>query len=131
MKNFQQSKKALSAAVASIILIAVAVAVSLAVATWLASISTRNMETEEVKIINVSFNSQTATLDFKNIGATDVVIIEIRVGNSDDLLGTDLELNSNSFATVTFALDWTPGAQYQFRATSAKGNVFVYNAIAS
>ena len=130
MKNMEKGRKALSPVVSAIILLAVAVAVSLAVAAWMGTLTVGQMETEEIKILNVAFESGNATLELKNTGVTDVVITDIRIGNGSDLLDTNLVINANSLGTATVTLDWTPGYRYQFKAMSKKGNFFIYNAIA-
>jgi flagellin-like protein len=130
MKNSVKAKKALSPVVASIILIAVAVVISIATAGWLSALSQKNMELEEVRIVNVSFGPQTATLEFYNTGSFDVVVTEIRVGSGANLLNSDVGLSSNSLERVTIGLSWTSGDKYQFVALSARGNVFVYDALA-
>ena len=130
MKNLKKGVKALSPVVSAIILLAVAVAVSLAVAAWMGTLTVGQMETEEVKILNVAFESGNATLELKNTGVTDVVITDIRIGSGSDLLDTDLVIKANSLGTATVTLDWIPGYRYQFKAMSKKGNFFIYNAIA-
>ena len=131
LRKIRKSTKALSPVVASIILIAVTVAVSIAVAAWMGALTIGFMGTEEVRITNVSFGTNTATITLKNTGASAVTITEIRVGSGDDLLTTDIVMPAGAQNTTSaLTLNYVPGNSYMFKAVSAKGNVFVYTATA-
>ena len=131
MKNFRKSRKALSPVVASIILIAVTVAVSIAVAAWMGALTIGFMGTEEVRITNVQFLSDTqAQVTAKNTGSIDVTLTEAYVGNN---LATATGLTVITPGTeIDVIVDGTyvQGTSYQFKLVSSKGNPFVYTATA-
>ncbi len=136
LRKMRKNAKALSPVVASIILIAVTVAVSIAVAAWMGALTIGFMGTEEVRITNVSFGESAAglrdqaTITLKNTGSQAVTITEIRVGSGNNLLGAteSYVLNPNVDESVVVDSAWVPGTSYMFKATSAKGNTFVYTA---
>jgi len=133
IRKIKHDVKALSPVVASIILIAVTVAVSIAVAAWMGALVVGQMSTEEVKIIKVDFSGASddaVGVTMKNTGTTPVTITEVRVNNGDDLLTTDLVLaaNEQSIANITSA--WIAGSNYQIKAMSSKGNVYLFIATA-
>jgi flagellin-like protein len=94
MRKLLKSKKALSPVVAAIILIAVTVAVSIAVAAWMGSLTIGFMETSELTVTQMVFDTSanTTTLHITNSGTSDVTISLIKInGNtidSDDISGT-------------------------------------------
>lgn len=128
MKNYRKSRKALSPVVASIILIAVTVAVSIAVAAWMGSMTTGFMATEELKITNVAFDSNTATIYVRNTGSTTITISEVYINNqiisNPTIVSASLAPNGNTTITVTG--DFEDGTSYQFKIVTSKGNPFVY-----
>ncbi|MEM3789285.1 MAG: archaellin/type IV pilin N-terminal domain-containing protein, partial [Candidatus Bathyarchaeia archaeon] len=83
-----KSRKALSPVVASIILIAVTVAVSLAVAIWMGSLTTGQMQTEGLSVVNHAWASPSGTtisyinITVRNTGSVDLSIAEVRVDNN-------------------------------------------------
>ena len=139
MKNFRKSKKALSPVVASIILIAVTVAVSIAVAAWMGALTIGFMDTEQLKITSMTFDTDadTITVVAHNQGTSGVVINEVWVNGSPiatddvtyDSAGTTI-VGANSDMTLTITYDVEVGSNYQVKIVSAKGNPFIYNAIA-
>jgi flagellin-like protein len=85
MKKLLKSKKALSPVVAAIILIAVTVAVSIAVAAWMGSLTIGFMETSELTVTQMTFDTtaNNITLTITNSGTSDVSVVNIKVnGNS-------------------------------------------------
>jgi flagellin-like protein len=137
MKNFRKSKKALSPVVASIILIAVTVAVSIAVAAWMGALTIGFMGTEELKITSMTFDTTagTITIAVHNQGTSGVSINEVWVNGSpiatadvDPALPTIVGANLDTTFTINYGVD--VGNNYQVKIVSAKGNPFVYNAIA-
>ncbi|MEM0007503.1 MAG: archaellin/type IV pilin N-terminal domain-containing protein [Candidatus Bathyarchaeia archaeon] len=133
--------KALSPVVASIILIAVTVAVSLAVAVWMGSLTTGQMQTEKLQITDVRYE-YTATvkkvyIDVVNIGSTTSTITDIRIdgityknfnstGNGllDKTLPYDLEKGDSVTFTITFTTwPFRSGVNYEFTLLTAKGVV--------
>ena len=134
MKNFKRSKKALSPVVASIILIAVTVAVSIAVAAWMGALTIGFMATEELKITGVQFTGTTAddkaiVISVANQGTSGLTIVEASV-NGEAPVTISVQLDANEPGTVTIDYNWEVGSNYQVKLATAKGNPFIYNAIA-
>jgi flagellin-like protein len=131
MKNFRRSKKALSPVVASIILIAVTVAVSIAVAAWMGALTIGFMGTEEVRITNVEFLSDTqAQVTAKNTGSIDVTLTEAYVGNNAATASGLTVITPGLEIDVIVDGQYVSGTSYQFKLVSSKGNPFVYTATA-
>jgi flagellin-like protein len=131
MKNFRRSKKALSPVVASIILIAVTVAVSIAVAAWMGALTIGFMGTEEVRITNVEFLSDTqAQVTAKNTGSIDVTLTEAYVGNNAATASGLTVITPGQEIDVIVDGQYVSGTSYQFKLVSSKGNPFVYTATA-
>ncbi|UCF45154.1 MAG: hypothetical protein JSW44_00485 [Candidatus Bathyarchaeota archaeon] len=129
MKNFRKSRKALSPVVASIILIAVTVAVSIAVAAWMGALTIGFMGTEELKITNMQFSTGQITLVANNTGTSPVTINEFWVNGVKQTYDPQT-VDANAGVSATASYSWTPGANYQVRLISSKGNTFMYNGIA-
>jgi len=137
-----KSKKALSPVVASIILIAVTVAVSIAVAAWMASLTTGQMQTEQLIFTGYSWatpGNTTVTyilISVKNNGASDLSIPldGVRVdGTATGVTTTIVGGGSFPYAlpkggSVTFNVAITGGFirgnQYSFTVLTSKGNIF-------
>jgi len=132
MKNFRQSKKALSPVVASIILIAVTVAVSIAVASWMGALVVGQMKTEELKITSITFTDEThATVDVHNYGTNGVTITEAWI-NGAPITISDSQAPANGDVTLSLVYDATfvTGGNYQVKIVTAQGNPFMSNAVA-
>jgi len=131
-----RSRKALSPVVASIILIAVTVAVSIAVAAWMGALTFNFMATEQIKITNMQFYTNSTgtnvTVTMQNTGTHPVTVTEVHINNgaANLLTGGQFTIlaNSHSFANVTYP--WINGAQYEIEARTSKGNQFTYTATA-
>ena len=133
LRKMRKNAKALSPVVASIILIAVTVAVSIAVAAWMGALVVGNMDTEQVKIVNVAFTTTGATLTVKNTGSTTVILSDAYVGSdlaTSDIPAAGLPLDANEAGDVAITGTFTPGQSYQFKVVTSKGNPFVYTATA-
>ncbi len=131
MKNHRKSKRALSPVVASIILIAVTVAVSIAVAAWMGALTIGFMGTEEVRITNVEFLSNTqAQVTAKNTGSIDVTLTEAYVGGSAATATGMTVITPGTEIDVVVDGEYADGTSYQFKLVSSKGNPFVYTATA-
>ena len=134
MKNFKRGKKELSPVVASIILIAVTVAVSIAVAAWMGSLTIGFMDTEQLKITSVKFTDDGIVVSVSNTGTNGVTISGAWVNDvdviADATFGTSSTILANGAETITIDYEWALGSNYQVRIMTAKGNQFMYNAIA-
>jgi flagellin-like protein len=131
-----KSKKALSPVVASIILIAVTVAVSLAVAIWMGSLTTGQMQTEGISFVNYAWaspgNNTTVpyiTVTIRNTGSTDLSIAEVRVDNTVMPAGNlsitlPYSLAKGSEVTIKITHTFQRGVTYNFYVRTSKGNVF-------
>jgi len=134
MKNLKRSKKAFSPVVASIILIAVTVAVSIAVAAWMGALTIGFMDTEQLKITSVKFTDDGIVVSVSNTGTNGVTISGAWVNDvdviADATFGTSSTIPANGAETITIDYEWALGSNYQVRIMTAKGNQFMYNAIA-
>jgi len=130
LRKIRKNAKALSPVVASIILIAVTVAVSIAVAAWMGALSIGFMETEQLSISNIQWNTGAIQLDVRNTGTTDVVISSATVNGETIDLDPDVTVAKNSDGSVSVPYNWVQGDTYQIRLLSSKGNYFPYNAVA-
>jgi len=137
LRKIRKNAKALSPVVASIILIAVTVAVSIAVAAWMGALTVGFMATEELKIHSMTFNVSggTITVIANNTGTSPVTINEVWVNNVRQSSvaftpssGT-ADANKGLQIVVTYA-GLTNGSNYQVKLVSAKGNTFMYTAVA-
>jgi flagellin-like protein len=99
MKKLLKSKKALSPVVAAIILIAVTVAVSIAVAAWMGSLTIGFMETTELTITNMAYDTtnNNITLSITNSGTSSATISAIRINCNS------ITLASSVSGTLTYA----------------------------
>mgnify|MGYP000689967957 CR=1 FL=1 len=137
-----KSKKALSPVVASIILIAVTVAVSIAVAAWMGSLTTGQMQTEKLNIIDVRYENSTKKvyIDLTNSGSGTVTINDVRIdgityanfnstgnGSLDKSLPYDLAKGTSVTFTITFTTwPFRSGVPYEFTILTAKGTIVPY-----
>jgi flagellin-like protein len=133
MKKLLKSKKALSPVVAAIILIAVTVAVSIAVAAWMGSLTFTFMNTEELKITSVTFDttSDIITVNYQNTGTSDVTVSGVTVtgGNVTSASLTEETLEKGTSGSISVqASDNTiiAGTTYNVELLSTKGNKFSY-----
>ena len=127
-----KSKKALSPVVASIILIAVTVAVSLAVAVWMGSLTTGQMQTEKLQILDVRYdkNNNKVYIDVTNTGSATSTVTDIRIDgvsykdNASPTLPHDITKGTTETFTLAFtSWPFTSGVNYEFTLLTAKGNV--------
>jgi flagellin-like protein len=135
MRKLLKSKKALSPVVAAIILIAVTVAVSIAVAAWMGSMTFQFMETEQLQITSVTFDTAVdggIIASVRNTGTTDVIIISAKVtGNgvtSTADLAADVTIPAGGVAPVPAGIigQMSAGTAYNVELLSSKGNKFSY-----
>ncbi len=135
LRKMRKNAKALSPVVASIILIAVTVAVSIAVAAWMGGLAGGFMQTEQLSITNVQFNTlsngtKTIDLAVSNTGTTDVTISSATVNGVTTNPAVPVLVGKNAVGTITLTYTWTTTSNYQIKLVSAKGNSFQYSAIA-
>jgi flagellin-like protein len=132
MKKLLKSKKALSPVVAAIILIAVTVAVSIAVAAWMGSLTFTFMETEELKITSIDFAADDITVNVRNTGTTDVIIIGAKSNGVAATTAIDETIAAGGTGTVVIdAVTFYEGTAYNVELLSAKGNKFTYTGTAT
>jgi flagellin-like protein len=131
MKKLLKSKKALSPVVAAIILIAVTVAVSIAVAAWMGSLTFTFMETEQIAITSLDFNTNgTITVNVQNTGTTDVTITSATVNGVTTAMG-ETSYSVAKGTPVSILISTTTlnaGTAYNVQLLSTKGNKFAYTA---
>jgi len=133
MRKLLKNKKALSPVVAAIILIAVTVAVSIAVAAWMGSLTFTFMETEQIAITGLSFNTANdqITVSFQNTGTTDVTITSAKVtgGNvtsASVVAETFAKGTADSIVVTASTNTIMAGTSYNVEIISSKGNTFSY-----
>ena len=104
MKTLLKNKKALSPVVAAIILIAVTVAVSIAVAAWMGSLTIGFMETSELTITNMAYDTdaETITVSITNSGTSSATIASMKVNGATITL-TDSGAAGTADGTLTYA----------------------------
>ncbi len=122
MKLFK-NKKALSPVVASIILIAVTVAVSIAVAAWMGALTFTFMATEQIKITDVVFATNTIRVYVKNTGTSPVTITKAWINGADQSISS-FTVSANSQYILNMTYSWTAGNTYEVKLQSSSGNAF-------
>ena len=131
-----KSRKALSPVVASIILIAVTVAVSIAVAAWMGALTFTFTNTEQIQITSMTFGHNWIALIANNTGTTPVTINAVYLNNAGTPITTfntgqsPGNIPANSGAVINMTTTVTDGYNYQVKLVSAKGNSFLYSAVA-
>ena len=133
MKRLIRSRKALSPVVAAIILIAVTVAVSIAVAAWMGALTFTFMQTEQMSITYMDYQTGTIVLTVKNTGTGKVTLAGATVnGNTvtfttDSPSGVTNQWDAGDIGTVTITYAWTSGNPYRVVLQSSTGtNVASY-----
>jgi flagellin-like protein len=128
MKKLLKSKKALSPVVAAIILIAVTVAVSIAVAAWMGSLTIGFMETSELTITQMTYETNgNLTISVTNSGTSDVTIATVRVnGDTESFLAAeDLTLTDGESddLTIDMTTAWVAGNKYSVSLFASDGTM--------
>jgi flagellin-like protein len=112
MRKLLKSKKALSPVVAAIILIAVTVAVSIAVAAWMGSLTIGFMETSELTVTQMTFDTANnrTTVYLTNSGTSDVTVSMVKI-NGNTVVDADIPMTSAIAAgdQTTLTLDYDQG----------------------
>ncbi len=140
MKRLLKSRKALSPVVAAIILIAVTVAVSIAVAAWMGALTFTFMQTEELKILGVTFPStNTTVISVSNTGANTLTISTVTIDDvaytpslwSGSFDATAHSLPKGSSGTITINNHaWQSGTKYTYAVLTTQGNKYTYTTTA-
>jgi flagellin-like protein len=131
-----KNARALSPVVASIILIAVTVAVSIAVAAWMGALTFTFTNTEQIQITSMTFGTNWIALIANNTGTTPVTINAVYLNNAATPITTFASGQSpgtilaNKGAVINMTTAVTNGFNYQVKLVSAKGNSFLYSAVA-
>jgi flagellin-like protein len=133
MRKLLKSKKALSPVVAAIILIAVTVAVSIAVAAWMGSLTIGFMQTSELTINDMTFETAAPltgniTIAVTNSGTSDVTISMVKVnGDTVDFIAaeTDLTIETGTGADLTIDMTtaWAAGHKYSVNLFTTDGTL--------
>jgi flagellin-like protein len=128
MRKLLKSRKALSPVVAAIILIAVTVAVSIAVAAWMGSLTIGFMDTKELKITEVTYETNgNITITLTNPGTADVTIGTVKVNDVTlSFTSTDLTLDageSGTDLTIDMASTWVAGNKYSIALFATDGTL--------
>lgn len=128
-------RKALSPAIAAVILIGVVVAVSIAVSLWMSSLSVSLMRIDEVKIVSHTWASDLSYVDLtvKNAGTEAASISTVEVNNvpaNVTYLSGKQTLEAGESSTVRVTQSFVPGMNYEFWIATETGQKFVYLAAA-
>jgi flagellin-like protein len=134
MKRLLKSRKALSPVVAAIILIAVTVAVSIAVAAWMGALTFTFMQTEQMSITYMEYQTDQIYLTVKNTGTGKVTISGVTVNGAaitnfttDSPSGVTNQWDAGQVGHVTIPYTWTSGNPYRVVLQSSTGtNVASY-----
>jgi flagellin-like protein len=122
MKKLLKSKKALSPVIAAIILIAVTVAVSIAVAAWMGSLSMGFMETKELTINKMTFNTGSIQLNVTNTGTGDFTVTSVKVnGNTVDV--ADVTLIAGAPGNINIPYTVAAGTKYSVSVFASDGTL--------
>ena len=134
-KEKKLDNKAMSVAIASVILLSVTVALGLAVSGWITIFSFNSMQTEALWISDISYQGTSGASDnqiiltIANPGSYAVTLVQVKVtGNNVDQLIGDLGVTINEGESQTVTLNdmgWISGYPYQFNFLSGRGNNFV------
>jgi len=132
MRKLFRSRKALSPVVAAIILIAVTVAVSIAVAAWMGALTFTFMKTEELKITSHEWTAAGITLNVRNTGTANLILVyaEVNSVKTTDLTDT---IAPGGEATVDITAPtggFVDGVKYEFAIVTKAGNRYTYTAVA-
>jgi flagellin-like protein len=133
LRKIRKSAKALSPVVASIILIAVTVAVSIAVAAWMGALTVGFMGTEELKITKADFPSGAyIDLTVRNTGTNPVTVDSAYVNGHTVTFNQTDAISANSVVGIrlTDTANIEDGYNYEMKLMTAKGNSFMYTAVA-
>jgi flagellin-like protein len=136
------SKRGISTVVASILVLAITVALAVGLLTFGSSFmaSQQRMQpptTDQIKIENVNFNSQTTVLvTIRNIGTGAVNITDIYVGGVHYSFGNGISGPANGVInpgsavtfTVTSSTNWKSGTAYTIMAATGNGGQNTYTA---
>lgn len=133
-KRNDMNKKGISPTIAAVILIAVTVAISLAVAAWTGALTFLYMKTEELTIINVSYQGTSGVADnhivvtLQNTGTTDATLTQAKVSGHvvDKTIDfVDVTISKGEIQTITLNnVGWHSGYPYSIELISSKGNKF-------
>jgi flagellin-like protein len=133
MRKLLKSKKALSPVVAAIILIAVTVAVSIAVAAWMGSLTIGFMETSELTITEITFDTtnNNMTVALTNSGTSEVTISLVKVNGNTIASGSvhgdatyDLTFDAGASGSIVIDLtSITAGNKYAINFFATDGTL--------
>jgi len=127
MKKLLKSKKALSPVVAAIILIAVTVAVSIAVAAWMGSLTIGFMETKELTVTQMTFDTtnNNITVYCTNSGTSEVTVALIKVnGATESAFSGDITYAAGDTGSIDVSItDVTSGNKYAVNLFTSDGTM--------
>ncbi len=127
MRKLLKSKKALSPVVAAIILIAVTVAVSIAVAAWMGSLTIGFMETSELTVTQMTFDTtnNNITVYCTNSGTSDVTVTLVKVnGATESAFSGDTTYAPGDTGTIDISITAvTAGNKYAVNLFASDGTM--------
>lgn len=90
------------------------------------------IDTEQLVITNANFDvdADTITLTVRNTGTTDVTLTSAVVNGENASINATIVPKNSEGTQITVGALVEPGNTYQIRLVSAKGNYFLYNAVA-
>ena len=123
-----RSKRALSPAISSIIMITITVTVSVVVASWMGSITMNLMSFEEFKITDCQWADDLSYADLMitNHGTHYIVLSNVRINGIQpdhmSFVSGSSKVDPGDTAVVRAFQDFNPSTNYRFRVLSARGN---------
>jgi len=123
-----RSKRALSPAISSIIMITITVTVSVVVAFWMGSLTMNLMSLEEFKIIDCEWANDLSYVDMviTNHGTHWIVLSNVRINGIQpdhmSFVSGSSKVDPGDSAVVRVFQDFNPSTNYRFRVLTARGN---------
>ena len=133
--KFRVSKKAVSPVIATLLMIAVAVAASVIVYVWSAGLLGTLMggggaQVKEQLILEAySWPAGTLTLFLRNVGSTDVKVVEVYVGGTAGGVADTTILIKQS-QSIPITISGSAGTAYTVKVVTETGGVFSFSCIA-
>jgi flagellin-like protein len=136
MKKMLKSKKGISPILATLLLIVIAVAAVIVTYAWVMTFtsSTTGQSGAVLTVENTRYWNDSGTLKvditIRNSGTADAKVVEVYQGTSSSNLAavssvtydpTTQMVSVDSSLKITFALSWTDGTRYYFKAVTEAG----------
>ena len=126
MRNLLRNRKAISALLIEVLLIAAALGAGIVVIAWQLGMIPGLQNVAQATIWDVAFNSGTphnVTITVKNGGATKVTIVSLKINDASYTTTPALPqtIDANSETTLDASLVWVAGDTYRFEIRTSGG----------